>query len=325
MNKEIDVIQAAQKVFDSEILALEATKKTLGADFEKVIELIATRTGKVIVCGIGKSGHIGGKIAASFSSLGTPSFFLDAAEAAHGDLGMIEANDIVIGISFSGETGELIALIPNIKMIGARLLSITGNSSSSLAKHSDIALVLPKISEADPNGLAPSSSSTATLAIGDALAIVVSQLHSFSDRNFSLFHPAGALGKKLLLKVSDLMVTGEEVPVSQMDTQLAEALLVISKRKLGLVNVLDAENRLYGVITDGDVRRVVAGKLDVYKVTSGEIATPNPIVLTEDLLAINALEIMVKAGISAAPVFDKDKNLVGTIASNEILKTGITL
>ena len=248
----MDIIKQAKNVFDIEIEALEKTKSALDYNFEKILLMVVNCTGKVVLTGMGKSGHIASKIAATFSSLGTPAFFMHPAEALHGDLGMISENDIVIAISYSGESEEVTRLIPSIKLIGATLISITGNENSTLAKLSDITQTLPEFSEACYLGLAPTSSTTTVLCYGDALAVVASEMYGFNNANFGKFHPSGTLGKRLILKVKDLMSIGENNAIIGQDASLDEAVIQLSKKGLGIVSVVDESGDLTGVITDGE-------------------------------------------------------------------------
>ncbi len=319
-----EVIAEGKKLFDTEIEALEITKNALDESFVKIVELIVSCTGKVVITGMGKPGHIGTKIAATMSSLGTPSFFLHPAEAQHGDLGMLRSDDVVIAISFSGESEEVTKLIPSLKAIGVPLVGISGNRESTLIKNSDYSFVFPYFKEACPMNLAPTSSTTAALAFGDALAVCASVIYGFNEKNFALFHPAGSLGKKLLYTVGDIMHTGESNPVVGCDAMLRDAIIVMSKKALGIVNISE-NGKLNGVFTDGDLRRALSNEnIDVYKADIKSLMSVNPIKVPSDMLAIEALKLMNDKNISALPVVD-DGKLVGTVRINDITNIGIVL
>ena len=319
-----EVIAEGKKLFDTEIEALEITKNALDESFVKIVELIVSCTGKVVITGMGKPGHIGTKIAATMSSLGTPSFFLHPAEAQHGDLGMLRSDDVVIAISFSGESEEVTKLIPSLKAIGVPLVGISGNRESTLIKNSDYSFVFPYFKEACPMNLAPTSSTTAALAFGDALAVCASVIYGFNEKNFALFHPAGSLGKKLLYTVGDIMHTGESNPVVGCDAMLRDAIIVMSKKALGIVNISE-NGKLNGVFTDGDLRRALSNEnIDVYKADIQSLMSVNPIKVPSDMLAIEALKLMNDKNISALPVVD-DGKLVGTVRINDITNIGIVL
>lgn len=318
----MDIINQAKNVFDIEIEALEKTKSALDYNFEKILLMVVNCTGKVVLTGMGKSGHIASKIAATFSSLGTPAFFMHPAEALHGDLGMISANDIVIAISYSGESEEVTRLIPSIKLIGATLISITGNGNSTLAKLSDMTQTLPEFSEACYLGLAPTSSTTAVLCYGDALAVVASEIYGFNNTDFGKFHPSGTLGKRLILKVKDLMSTGENNAVIGQGASLDEAVIQLSKKGLGIVSVVDESGNLTGVITDGDLRRQIEKKASIYELKVNDVMSHNPVVIGPDILAVEALNMLKKNNISGMPVC-VDKKVVGTIRIQDIINAGI--
>ena len=319
-----EVIAEGKKLFDTEIEALEITKNALDESFVKIVELIVSCTGKVVITGMGKPGHIGTKIAATMSSLGTPSFFLHPAEAQHGDLGMLRSDDVVIAISFSGESEEVTKLIPSLKAIGVPLVGISGNRESTLIKNSDYSFVFPYFKEACPMNLAPTSSTTAALAFGDALAVCASVIYGFNEKNFALFFFFFFLGKKLLYTVGDIMHTGESNPVVGCDAMLRDAIIVMSKKALGIVNISE-NGKLNGVFTDGDLRRALSNEnIDVYKADIKSLMSVNPIKVPSDMLAIEALKLMNDKNISALPVVD-DGKLVGTVRINDITNIGIVL
>lgn len=322
--KKNEIIDEARRVFNVEIDALEKVRDDIDEKFTDIIMLITNCSGKVILTGMGKSGHIGKKIAATMSSLGIAAFFIHSVEALHGDLGMIQANDVIIAISYSGESEEITKILPSIKLIGSKLVGITGNSSSVLAHYSDIVYTLPKFHEACNMNLAPTSSTTAALVIGDALAICASQNLGFNKENFAFFHPSGSLGKKLLTKVSDLMHFGIGNSTIGKLATLKEAIVEMSLKSLGLVNVIDENNELLGIYTDGDLRRTLSNEIDIYSIRISNVMKLNPICIESSELAINALKIMKEKNISVIPVVENGK-LVGTIRTNDILKAGIVI
>ena len=318
-------LNVAKKVFDVEIEAMQKTRDSLDEDFLKILDLIVNCEGRVILTGMGKPGHITKKLAATFASLGTPAFSLHPGEALHGDLGMVTDKDLVIAISYSGESDEIVRILPNIKMIGATLVGITGNAESTLAKMSDCVQVFPAFNEACHMNLAPTSSTTATLAYGDALAVTASQIYGFTEQNFGMFHPAGSLGKKLILKVKDIMVAGEDNAVVTRDATLKNTIVELSKKGLGIVTILNDDNSIAGVITDGDLRRLLEKGVDVYAMGVEEAMTTTPSRIEEDKFAVEALKLLKERNISSAPVVDKDGKVTGTIHLQKILNTGIVL
>ena len=318
----MDRLVEAKKVFDTEIAALEKTRDALDDTFLKILDLVVNCKGKVIITGMGKPGHIAAKLAATFASLGTPSFRLHPAEAMHGDLGMVSANDVVIAISFSGESDEIVRILPNIKMIGATLVGITGNANSTLAKASDIVQVLPKFEEACYLGLAPTSSTTAVLCYGDALAVIASGIYGFKDVYFGKFHQAGSLGKKLILKVDDLMAKDDKNAKVHISLPLKNAIIELSKKGLGAVSVVDDDGKLLGIITDGDLRRQLEKSADIYGMKVEEIMSSNPFTVEKDRLAIDALKIMKDKNISCLIVTENGE-AIGTIRLQDIIGVGI--
>ena len=320
---ELNIIDEAKEVFDIEIESLKKVRDNLGEEFVEAIISIMNCKGKVIVTGMGKSGHIARKIAATFASLGTSSFFLHPAEALHGDLGMIEKDDLVISISYSGESQEINNILPNIKIIGAKIIGITGNENSTLAKNSDILLDFPKFEEACALKLAPTSSTTASMVIGDALAVITSKLKNFQKYDFALFHPSGSLGKKLLVKVKDIMFSNDKNAIVQSGTSLQDAIVEMCAKGLSVINVVDDKNKLVGILTDGDLRRLLQRGIDVYSLCIDEVMTKEPKYTQEDIMAVEAIKIMNKFNITAMPVLDEDDRVVGTIRLQEILNEGI--
>lgn len=318
----MDKLAEGKRVFDIEIAALEKTRDALDDTYLEILDLIMNCEGKVIITGMGKPGHIAAKLAATFASLGTPAFRLHPAEAMHGDLGMVSADDVVIAISFSGESDEIVRILPNIKLIGATLVGITGNPNSTLAKVSDVVQVFPKFDEACFLGLAPTSSTTAALCYGDSLAVVASAVYGFKDENYALYHPAGSLGKKLILKVEDLMAAGEKNARVHISVPFKDAIIELSRKGLGAVTVVDDEDRILGIITDGDLRRLLEKGIDVYSLKVEEIMSRNPFVVTSDKLAVEALKVMKDQNISCLLVCEEEK-AVGTIRLQDIIGIGI--
>ena len=318
----MDRLTEAKRVFDIEIEALKMTREALDDTYLQILDLVTNCKGKVIVTGMGKPGHIAAKLAATFASLGTPAFHLHPAEAMHGDLGMVSSNDVVIAISFSGESDEIVRILPNIKMIGAKLVGITGNAKSTLAQAADVVQILPQFEEACYLGLAPTSSTTAALCYGDSLAVVASGIYGFKDQNYALFHPAGSLGKKLILKVEDLMKTGEKNAVVHIRVPLKDAIIELSKKGLGAVSVVDDNNNLLGIITDGDLRRQLEKGVNVYSLQVEEIMSKNPSSTSKDVLAIEALKEMKEKNISCLIVIE-GKKAIGTIRLQDIIGVGI--
>ncbi len=319
----MDKLVEGRRVFDIEIEALKKTRDALDDTFIRILDLIVDCQGKVSITGMGKPGHIAEKLAATFASLGTPAFRLHPAEAMHGDLGMVSANDVVIAISFSGESDEIVRILPNIKMIGAKLVGITGNPNSSLALAADIVQVLPKFEEACYLGLAPTSSTTSVLCYGDALAVVASGIYGFRDADFGKYHPAGSLGKKLILKVDDLMAKDGDVPSVREGTLLMDAITEMSKKGLGIISIVDDKDVLKGIICDGDLRRIIERRVDIYSVAVDEVMIINPKTITRDRLAIDALHLIKEKSINNLPVVGENKKLVGTITWQQIVKAGI--
>ena len=286
------------------------------------MDVVTGCKGKVVITGMGKPGHIATKLAATFASLGTPSFFLHPGEAMHGDLGMISENDVVIAISYSGESDEIIKILPNIKMIGATLVGISGNGNSTLAYASDIVQILPKFKEACYLGLAPTSSTTSVLCYGDALAVVASGIYGYKDVDFGRIHPAGALGKKLILKVDDLMAKGNDNAKVRGNVALKDAIIELSKKGLGVVSIVDGEDTLLGVITDGDLRRQLEKEADIYSLQVEDIMTKKPITIQSGRLAVEGLKVLKENNVSCVMVMEGNK-VVGTIRLQDIIGIGI--
>ena len=317
------IIEEGRRVFNTEIAALQKTRDALNETFATIIQEFSKCKGKIIVTGMGKPGHIATKIAASLSSLGTPSFCLHPAEAMHGDLGMVTSQDVVFAISYSGESDEIVRILPYFKLIGAKVIALTGNPDSTLAKTADISEEFPKFDEACALGLAPTSSTTVELCYGDALAVVCSIMAGFRDENYARIHPAGSLGKKLIYKVSDIMVAGEDNAVVQEGTSMKDTIIEISKKGLGMVSVVDEHQHLRGIVTNGDLRRQLDEGVDIYALRVEDVMTKRPIVINSEQLAVEALNLMKERMINSLPVIDRQDRLIGTIRWQDILHAGI--
>ncbi len=323
MDSNFNIIEEAKSIFDKEIIALEKTKAALGADFEKMVELILNCKGKLILTGMGKPGHIGAKIAATLASLGTPSFFMHPGEAMHGDLGMVEDKDIVMLMSYSGESEEVTRLMPVLDEIGCMTIAITGKENSTLARTCKHHFFFPEFEEACYMHLAPTSSTTALLVLGDALALVLSRIKNYTKNDFGLHHPAGLLGKKLLVKVSDVMHVGDKNAVITLGSSLRSAIVEMSAKGLSMVTVVDSDNKLKGIITDGDLRRMLEKGIDVYSETIDSVMTVNPKRIDSREMAVNALQFMNDHKITGMPVVDENDCVVGSILLQDIIKAGI--
>ncbi len=320
---QFDVQLEARRVFDKEIEAILKTRDCLGTDFETIVELILSCRGKVILTGMGKPGHIGTKIAATLASLGTPAFFMHPGEAMHGDLGMVEQKDVVILMSYSGESEEVTRLMPVLQEIGCATVAITGKPKSTLARECKYHFFFPEFEEACYMHLAPTSSTTALLVLGDALALVVSRAKNYTREDFGLHHPAGALGKKLLVKVSDVMHSDGENAVVLEGSSLRSAIVEMSTKGLSMVIIVDAQQKLKGIITDGDLRRMLEKGVDVYNETIDNVMTPNPKWIDSREMAVNALQYMSDRRITGMPVLDEAGTVVGSVLMQDIFKAGI--
>lgn len=323
MEAQFDVITEARAVFDKEIEALTRTRDALGEDFSNMVDLVLNCRGKVVLTGMGKPGHIGTKIAATLASLGTPAFFMHPAEAMHGDLGMVEEKDVVILMSYSGESEEVTRLMPTLHEIGCKTVAITGKPKSTLARECQYHFIFPEFEEACYMHLAPTSSTTALLVLGDALALVVSRAKNYTREDFGLYHPAGALGRKLLVHVSDLMHAGKENAVVREQSSLREAIVEMSSKGLSMVSVVDKDGKLKGVITDGDLRRMLERGIDVYHEVIDHVMTKTPRWIDSRDMAVNALQIMSDLKITGMPVLNEEQQVVGTILMQDIFKAGI--
>ena len=316
-------IQSGQRAIDIERDAIDALHSRIDANFVKACEVIMACQGRVVVTGMGKSGHIAHKIAATLASTGTPSFFVHPGEASHGDLGMITSQDVVIALSNSGNTAEVVTILPLIKRMGAPLISMTGNADSALAREAVANLDVSVAQEACPLGLAPTSSTTAALVMGDALAVALLEARGFSVEDFAFSHPGGALGRRLLLKVGDIMHTGERIPTVAEDTGLSNALLEMSRKGLGMTAIVDRDNHLTGLFTDGDLRRTLDRNIDIHATTVSEVMTRNCKTVRPDILAAEALKIMEELKINGLIVTDADNRPVGALNMHDMLRAGV--
>ncbi len=315
-------IEAARQVLRIEEEGLAAVRERLGEEFVQAVEVILASPGRLVITGIGKSGIIGQKISATLNSTGTPSFFLHPVEAMHGDLGMLMPGDVVLAISYSGETAELNSLLASLKERGNNIIAMTGGKSSSLASAADIVLDIKVPQEACPLGLAPTASTTATLAMGDALSVVLLNRKKFQAEDFRQNHPGGSLGQRLKVRVTEVMLTGDDIPVIFSDGSASDAVQVLNEKNKGVVLVIDAENNILGIVTDGDVRRAVVSAQGLQGVRATDFMTTNPICIEELQLAADALSIMQKHEITALPIVDKSRKLLGLLHLHNLLGKG---
>ena len=313
------VIQLARKVLRIEADAVLALADRLGAEFERAVELVLQRRGRVIVTGVGKSGHIARKLAATLASTGTPAYFVHAAEAAHGDLGMITSDDVVIALSNSGTSEEVLTIVPMVKRQGARLIAMTGRADSPLATEADVHLDAAVAEEACPLNLAPTASTTAALALGDALAVALLDARGFGAEDFARSHPGGALGRRLLTRVADVMRPADAVPAVGEDAPLTRALLSMTAGGMGMTAITDAGGRPIGIFTDGDLRRALEKGCDVRSVSLGEVMTRRPRTIGPDALAAEAAEAMERLRVSQLLVVDGDGRLVGALTTHDLM------
>lgn len=320
------MLEQAKTVLKIEAQAILDLLPRIDENFSAAIQMILDSKGRVVVTGMGKSGIIGRKISATLASTGTPSFFLHPAEGIHGDLGMVTKEDVVLALSNSGETAELLGVLPSIRRIGASIIAMSGNAQSTLAKNGDVFLDAGVQQEACPLGLTPTASTTATLALGDALAVTLLSRKNFTKSDFAIFHPGGSLGRKLLLTVDDLMHTGEETPVVLAKTTVQEALFVITSKGLGAAIVVDDENRMLGLLTDGDIRRGLSHGYDFLAKPVTELMTNSPKYITREKLAAQALHVMENnkpRPITVLPVLDADKKAVGLLHMTDLVRQGV--
>ncbi len=323
----IDIVKEGKNVFNIEIDSLKKIKDAIDDNYIDIVKVISECNGKVIFTGMGKPGHIARKLAATFASLGTSSFYLHPAEAQHGDLGMVSKDDVVVAISFSGESEEVTRILHNIKKIGAKLIGISGNKESTLIKEADFYFVFPTIEEACYMKLAPTSSTTAALVLGDAIAVTCAKIKAFTKKDFALFHPAGSLGKSLISTVGDLMSIGKENAIVYQGDSFEKALSEMCRTSLGMVNIVDDSGKLIGVFTDGDLRRKLAEKINIYEIDLKDIITTEPVTIRKDMLAVEALRIMIQGEkkVSVAPVVNENQKVIGSLCAKDIIKAGIVL
>ena len=317
------LLKIGTAVIHTEIDALRGLLPRIGDDFARTCEIILERSGRVIVTGMGKSGHVGHKIASTLASAGTPSFFVHPGEASHGDLGMITREDTVVALSNSGETAEILTIVPLIKRIGVPLIALTGNPSSRLARDAAVNIDVSVAREACPLGLAPTASTTAALAMGDAIAIALLEARDFGAEDFALSHPGGRLGRRLLLRVKDLMHTGSRMPTVGPDTLTSDALLEMTAKSLGMTSIVSPEGRLLGVFTDGDLRRTLDSGLDLRETPIQRVMTPSGVTVTAETLAAECLNILEKRKITALVVIDGEHRQIGVLHLHDLLRAGV--
>ena len=322
----VDPLAVARHVLEIESNAIRSLIPRLGNDLLRACQICIDAQkdhARIVVIGMGKSGHIGSKIAATLASTGSPSFFVHAGEARHGDLGMITANDVVLAISNSGETDEITSLLPLIKRLGLPLITMTGDPDSTFARAATINLDISVAEEACPLNLAPTASTTAALAMGDALAIVLLQKRGFKEEDFAHFHPGGVLGKRLLVRVEDIMHAGDGLPRVTHDTRVSDGLLEMSRKSLGITAVVGDDGRLQGVFTDGDLRRTLDRRIDIHETPISEVMTPGGKTIRRDRLAVEAVHLMETHGITALLVINADDQLVGALNVHDLFRAGV--
>jgi len=318
-----ELLALAANVLDIEARAVDALKARLDDSFVAACELCMATTGRVVVTGMGKSGHVSNKIAATLASTGTPAFFMHPAEASHGDLGMITSQDLLLAISYSGETAEVVTILPMVKRMGAKLLSMTGNPKSTMAQAADVHLDISVEEEACPLKLAPTASTTATLAMGDALAVALLEKRGFTAEDFARSHPSGSLGKRLLLRVSDVMRTGDRIPAVNAGVMLRDALLEMTDKGLGMTAIVDDQNSILGVYTDGDLRRTLDAGSDILTTTIRDVMHANCKTTSADVLAAEALHLLEENKITSLLVADDDGKLVGALNIHDLFREGL--
>ncbi len=321
--KPQQILTLAKNVLDIESRAVSELRGRLDDSFIAACELCLQTKGRVVVTGMGKSGHISGKIAATLASTGTPAFFMHPAEASHGDLGMITADDLLLAISFSGETQEVVTILPLVKRLGTKLVSMTGQTQSTLARVADAHLDVSVAEEACPLNLAPTASTTATLAMGDALAVALLESRGFTAEDFALSHPSGSLGKRLLLRVEDVMHRGDEIPLISKDMNLRDGLLEMTEKGLGMTIVVDENEKMLGVFTDGDLRRTLDDGIDVHNTKMKSLVQTDCIAVRPDILAAEAVRILEQNKITSLPVVDDNDSVVGALNIHDLFRAGI--
>ncbi|WP_280153428.1 KpsF/GutQ family sugar-phosphate isomerase [Piscinibacter sp. XHJ-5] len=316
-------LHLAHQTFDIESQALLGLKARQGESFTRAVEAMLLCSGRVVVMGMGKSGHVGRKIAATLASTGTPAMFVHPAEASHGDLGMVTSADVVLAISNSGEVDELAAILPALKRVGVTLVAMTGRAESTLARHADIVLSSAVDQEACPMNLAPTASTTAQMALGDALAVALLDARGFREEDFARSHPGGALGRKLLTHVRDVMRSGDAVPRVLPDTPFIETMREMTKKGLGATAIADPQGHVLGIFTDGDLRRLLEQGMDLRGLTARDVMHPNPRLVREDALAVDAADVMEQFRITSVLVLDCDGLLVGALNSNDLMRAKV--
>ena len=320
------MLENARNVLKMEAEAILELVPRINGQFTAAVEMILACPGRTVITGMGKSGIIGRKMAATLASTGTPSFYLHPAEGIHGDLGMVTADDVVIALSNSGETGEVLHILPSLRRIGAKVIAMVGNPNSSLGKNADVVLDVGVSKEACPLGLAPTSSTTAALAFGDALAVALLSKRKFTADQFAVFHPGGSLGRRLLMTVADVMHTGDENPLVKGDMKVQDALFVITDKGLGAVSVVDNDNKMIGVLTDGDIRRGLSQGFSFLTMPVTELMTKAPKTITQDKLAAEALHLMESnkpRPITVLPVIDAEKHVIGLLHMTDLVRQGV--
>ncbi len=324
-----ECLSHARSVIQIEADAVAGLAEKLDESFAQACQMVLECQGRVVVIGMGKSGHIGGKIASTLASTGSPAFFVHPAEASHGDLGMITLNDLVIAISNSGETGEVVSILPIVKRLGVKMIAMSGNLQSTLAQQAHACLDVGVEREACPHNLAPTASTTATLVMGDALAVAVQKLRGFTLKDFARTHPGGMLGKRLLLYASDLMHTGNDLPLVDEEESMGGLLIEMSAKSLGMVGVVDKQNRLLGMFTDGDLRRALESKVDIYTSRAKTLMTADPFTIVADTLAEDIIRIMREFAqqgphaLNGVFVVDENLRVIGALNTHDLLKAGV--
>ena len=321
--KHTHILDLARQTLDIEAQAILGVKKHLGEHFVQAVQAVLAVKGRVVVMGMGKSGHIGRKIAATLASTGTPAFFVHPAEASHGDLGMVTRDDLVIALSNSGESEEVSAILPQIKRQGVMLLAITGQTQSTLAQYATWVLDSSVEKEACPMNLAPTASTTAQLALGDALAVAVLDARGFKQDDFARSHPGGSLGRRLLTLLSDIMRSGDQIPAVSLDVSLSELMREMSQKGLGASAVIDENRRVLGIFTDGDLRRLIEKGLDLRSMQAADVMHPNPTTLRDNALAVEAAELMELKRITSVLVVDANNILCGVVNSNDLMRAKV--
>ncbi|MGA9852196.1 MAG: KpsF/GutQ family sugar-phosphate isomerase [Gammaproteobacteria bacterium] len=322
-NDTANLLRFARQVLETEAAAVSALAPRLDETFAEACRLLLGCRGRVVVMGIGKSGHVANKIAATLASTGTPAFYVHPGEASHGDMGMITGGDVVLALSNSGETTELLTLLPLIKRLGVKLVSLTGNPQSTLARAADVNLDVSVAQEACPLNLAPTASTTAALAMGDALAVSLLSTRGFTEEDFARSHPGGSLGRRLLLRVQDIMHTGEAIPTVPVGALLSQALMEMTRKGLGMTIIVDKRRQVAGVFTDGDLRRALDKEINVHRISIDEVMTRNCASIRADMLTGEAIRVMNEKRITALPVVDENKTLIGALHMHDLVRAGV--